>query len=85
MPKKTKRQKILARQRRHIQLTPSSVTPTVSATFRFQESHAPVKPIETVDDREELDVIRKDLTKTLILAVIAVVIELGVHSMLHGT
>jgi len=93
MPKKTRRQKILAQQRRHIQSTPSSVSPSSyvpqtnipSVTFQFQPSHTPVKVIENSDDREELTVIKKDLTKTLILAMIAIAIELIVHGVLHGT
>jgi hypothetical protein len=93
MPKKTKRQKILAQRRRRIQLTSSSVTPSdhipettlPAATFHFQEPHAPMKHVENADDREELGVIKKDLTKTLILASIAVVFELVMYRVLHGT
>jgi hypothetical protein len=93
MPKKTKRQKILARQRRHVLSSLSTVTPSAqlpktddaSQTFSFQLSPPPVKSVTTADDLEELTVIKRDLTKTLILAVIAVVIELGVYRMLHGT
>jgi hypothetical protein len=92
MPKKTKRQKILAQLRRHRQLTPSSVIPSVQnresdppvSPFHFQVTQTPGKPVENVDDKEELIVIKKDLTKTLILALIAIVIELGLYRMLRG-
>jgi hypothetical protein len=92
MPKKTKKQKMLAQQRRHTTSTLPSNAPSVhvpetnipSLSFRFQESHAPAKSIENTDDREELTVIKKDLTKTLVFALIAIVIELGVYRMLRG-
>jgi len=93
MPKKTKKQKILAEQRRHTTLTLPSNTPSVhlpeanipTPAFRFQVPQAPAKSIENIDDRKELAVIQKDLTKTLILALIAILIELGVYRMLRGT
>jgi len=92
MPKKTKRQKILAELRRHTTLTQTANAPSVpvpethtpSPVFRFQGSHAPAKSVDTAYDREELAVIQKDLTKTLIFALIAIVIELGVYRMLRG-
>jgi hypothetical protein len=79
MPKKTKRQKILARERRHIPLPTSS-----PVAFHFQEPATPSSPIVPSGDREELIFIKKDLTKTLILALIAICIELGVYRMLRG-
>ena len=85
MPKKTKRQKILAEQRRHIPSVQIPGTIAPSPEFHFQESHAPAKSVENTDDREDLTVIQKDLTKTLILAAIAIIIELGVYRMLRGT
>jgi len=93
MPKKTKKQKILAQQRRHLQLTPSSISPSAdveqtnvsSVTFQYQPSQVLEKTIENPKDREDLTVIRKDLTKTLILAAIAIAVELVVHEVLHGT
>jgi len=93
MPKKTKRQKILAQQRRHIPATLYPTPKTVHqqeatippTTFHFQQSHSSVKLQENHADKEELTVIQKDITKTLILAALAIIIELGVHSMLHGT
>ena len=93
MPKKTKKQKILAQQRRRTTLIQHSDTSSVhlpenntpSATFSFHGSHAPVRSVENTENREELIIIRKDLNKTIILALIAITIELGVYSMLRGT
>ena len=92
MPNKTKRQKILAEKRRHTTSTLSSNAPSVpvpeintpAPVFRFQGSHVPSIPADTAYDREELTVIQKDLTKTLILALIAILIELGMYQMLRG-
>jgi hypothetical protein len=89
MPKKTRRQKILAKKRRHFlsAVTPNSQpiqTPSPTATFHFNVSHEPIKSVSSADDREELTVIKKDLTKTLVFALIAVAIELGLYRMLNG-
>ncbi len=91
MPKKTRREKILAEQRRKAP-SPERSFPSVTAqnaiqtpgTFSFQASpHLIPRHIEE-PDTHELSVIQHDLTKTVILAAIAIFIELGAYMMLHG-
>jgi len=69
MPKKTKREKIMAEHRRE--------------TFVFR---APQKDTTTPlpADTEELKVIKHDLAWTIILAVVAIGIELGIYWKLNG-
>jgi hypothetical protein len=82
MPKKTKKQKLQAEKRRHsITHSPEVTPPTFSLHLKEEQQ----RKIDKTNNEEELQVIKKDLTKTIILAVIAIGIELGVHSMLRGT
>jgi len=92
MPKKTKKQKLLAELRRHSAIPPAPVAPpnelkqtTQPVTFRLQEVSTPMKRAQMISDSEELTIIKKDLMKTIVLAMVAITIELGVHSLLRGT
>ena len=87
MPKKSKRQKIIADLRRHARQTQSlHVTPAPVAaqpsgsTFQFR---APLlKPTgETITDEEtaELTAIKRDLGKTLLLSACAIGVELSLY------
>ena len=91
MPKKTKREKILAEYRRKISaFTPSvhvsapkesltSMTPSpFQSVFTYQKKESPIPAINSVL-QEEYKTIRKDLAKTLILACVMVSIELAVY------
>ncbi len=92
MPKKTKKQKILAERRRK-NITPlisyslqtnKISEPTVQPAFSFQPSqqiHHSQPQVET--DTTELPVIKHDLMKTLILAFIAFSIEIGIYWQIH--
>ncbi len=76
MPKKTKKQKILADQRRqqtHVHLETSS-----PVSFQFQLT--PTKPkYEAPQNDAELTAVRADITKTIGLAILAIAIELVVY------
>jgi hypothetical protein len=72
MPKKTKREKILAEHRRNVSHTDGS-----SSSYSFQ---IPQKQKEIIaGNTHELHVIQHDLMRTLILAAIAVCIELVLY------
>lgn len=88
MPKKSKREKIIAEQKRKRHtLTP--VTPQVfmdsavqqASIFKFQLNKKHIAPpVEKIySDQTELTAIKHDLTKTLILAFVAVSIELALY------
>ncbi|HUD20374.1 MAG TPA: hypothetical protein VMR81_08075 [Patescibacteria group bacterium] len=91
MPKKTRREKILAEQRRKAPAPGRSFAPATTqsttlapGTFSFQASpHISSERVEK-PDTQELSVIQHDLTKTIILAAIAIGLELGAYWMLHG-
>lgn len=87
MPKKSKREKILADVRRRVRTERVlSVSPSVSPihehakTFRFTLSdkakpqEAPL-PVNT----SELTAIKKDLTKTIVLATVAIAAEVALY------
>jgi hypothetical protein len=77
MPKKTKKEKILAEQRRH------SPLPSISQNaFAFRVAQKDT--IQPQPNTEELTVIRHDLIRTIILALVAVGIELGIYTKMNG-
>ena len=66
MPKKTRQQKILADSRK--------------SPFQFVASLAAAKnPIQPFSDPDELTAIKKDLTKTMLLATLAIGAELALY------
>jgi hypothetical protein len=72
MPKKTKREKMIAELRRH------SLSPQVAhPVFAFQSSAKNTASLQS--NIEELTIIRHDLIRTIILALIAVGIELTIY------
>lgn len=88
MPKKSKKEKILADLRRRVRTEQSLTTqiPTLvkeeaAPTFRFQlkkETRAPVgQPIR--QNTTELTAIKRDLSKTFILAALAIAAELIIY------
>lgn len=87
MPKKTKREKIQAEKRRHLSYVASSTplsqnkpaTIVSPQTFTFQTSDTTPAYHDVASDRQELTIIRHDLLKTIILAIIAIGIELGIY------
>jgi hypothetical protein len=90
MPKKTKKEKILAKQRRLVSpsvVSSSASTPIenqpVKSTFTFNASHSGTTRKLTNDDAIELGVIKHDLAKTLIIASIAIAFELSVYWLLN--
>lgn len=94
MPKKTKREKILARARRIIWEQSSNLPniPTATAKQGFAAAHSvnpySFKPVSvpavpykhTDDDLREFTAIRSDLIKTIILSAAAVIIEIILYS-----
>ena len=87
MPKKTKREKLLADKHRHMSLSSpsySSISPSPavnvqSQTFSYHASEMKVSQKAVKEDNVELSIIRHDLLKTIILAIIAIGIELGTY------
>ena len=78
MPKKTKKQKMLA-DRRHDQ-QPLDMPPVLSFQFQPGQTQKQTQtPTKTPEDVSELAAVRADLIKTIILAVLAVGIELSVY------
>ena len=78
MPKKTKRAKIRAEQRRHV----SHAAPLVynePQTFAFRTPHHEEAYKTSDPDRMELSVISRDLIKTVILAGLAIGVELAIY------
>lgn len=87
MPKKTKKQKILARARRII-ISQNNTGPDTSPTT--QSNTASVKPTnlyqfqtpkttkteEEYQNTQELNPIRRDIIKTIIFATIAIIVEI---------
>lgn len=77
MPKKTKREKILAElHRRQAPITPS--LPVVTTAYQWQRAQFPLRPAATValSNDQEYHAIKQDLVKTIILAAGAIGIEL---------
>jgi acyl-CoA thioesterase FadM len=88
MPKKSKREKILADYRRKIQtqqsLTvhlPTLVKEETSLNFQFKLKNEPQTPIRqsSAQDVTELVAIKRDLSKTFILATLAIAAELIIY------
>lgn len=77
MPKKSKKEKILADLRRRVHTEPSVTTPT----FRFQlKKEADAAPRQTTGSQKtELTAIKKDLSKTVILAALAIAAEVIIY------
>jgi hypothetical protein len=69
MPKKTKKEKLMAEKRR--------------PTYEYKNPHVTETSIQKTDDMIELTAIKTDLVKTLILASIAIGIELTIYWLLH--
>jgi hypothetical protein len=81
MPKKTKREKLLAEKHRKIVISrvPLSTPPT-----GFEFRMAPSSPVQTITySSNELMVIKKDLAKTVILAIAAIGTELFLSRILR--
>lgn len=91
MPKRTRKEKFLA-ERRRLTATPvaahadSSGSPstTPASTFQFQAVQVKKARLSEAEDTAELSVITRDLGKTLILAVIAIAVEVFIYWLLHG-
>ncbi len=95
MPKKTKREKIIAEYRRKLQhVTKASGNPSENVTstktdttlpasnpfpYQFNKSISPTPRYVQSVDTTEFTAIRQDLTKTLILAAISIMIELAFY------
>ena len=92
MPKRTKREKLLAQSRRHTVTTLPSSSQVASAdtqeqhpAFTYQITNTPAQKEQMKDaNTEELPIIRHDLVKTVILALCAIGIELTVYTLLRG-
>ena len=83
MPKKTKRQKLLSDHRRSlhkfVHIIQHDVPQKTSSIFHYQ---APIDtPIQEISNgaTDELHTIKTDLSKTIILATLAIGIEVGVY------
>ena len=82
MPKKTRREKIIADYRNKLRLIHDVHPPPISATASFQSTtHHPLpKHSATVAlDPKENSAIRRDLVKTVLLATIAIAAEFGLY------
>jgi hypothetical protein len=88
MPKKSKKEKILADLRRRARTEQSLTTeiPTLvkedaSPTFRFQVKKEVVPPVHTPGPQQtsELTAIKRDLSKTFILATLAIAAEVIIY------
>mgnify|MGYP001566810278 CR=1 FL=1 len=82
MPKKTRREKIIADYRNKLRLIHDVHLPSVSATVSFQPTtHQPLPKHSTTFalDPKEFSAIRRDLVKTVLLATIAIAAEFGLY------
>ncbi|MCX6793960.1 MAG: hypothetical protein NTY06_02540 [Candidatus Gottesmanbacteria bacterium] len=87
MPKKSKKEKIIADLRRRVQTQQSLTThiPTLvkeetSPTFRFQLKKEAKEPVQHVQQNlSELTAIKRDLSKTFILATLAIAAEVIIY------
>ena len=84
MPKKTKKEKIIADLRRKLQdqpahrsAPPQSAVADISYTLPAKKQQAKQ---EAVNDLEQLQVMKQDLVKTLILATLAIGIEFALFA-----
>ncbi len=77
MPKKSKKEKILADLRRRVY----TEEPSVSPTFQFQMKKEQVAPAQTssLQHSSELTAIKRGLSKTVILAAMAIAIEVLIY------
>ena len=77
MPKKTRGQKIAAQKRREAY----STAPAATATFQFRMPEQATKQAVTQasENSTELRVIKRDLVKTMILAMIAIAAEYALY------
>ncbi|OGG29245.1 hypothetical protein A3A63_00215 [Candidatus Gottesmanbacteria bacterium RIFCSPLOWO2_01_FULL_46_9] len=91
MPKKTRREKLKAERRRLS--APSFISKPASSesnataplsTFQFHASNQKKARSAETENAAELVVITRDLSKTLILAVIAITIEVFIYLLHHG-
>ncbi len=86
MPKKSKREKMLADIRRRARQeyvasaqAPEQIT-THTHTFKFAPAvSAKTNPVTSASDTAELTAIKRDLTKTVVLALIAIGAELALY------
>jgi hypothetical protein len=91
MPKKSKKEKILADYRRKVQtqqsLTahiPTLVKEDVSPNFQFQFKNEARVPVQQHNENTtELIAIKHDLSKTFILATLAIAAEIVIYSFHH--
>ncbi|MCX6791951.1 MAG: hypothetical protein NT149_02845 [Candidatus Gottesmanbacteria bacterium] len=88
MPKKSKKEKILADLRRRVRTEQSLTTqiPTLvkeetAHTFRFQVKKEAATPAQTqeMQPSSELTAIKRDLYKTFILATLAIAVEIIIY------
>ena len=88
MPKKSKKEKIIADLRRRVRTEQSLTTqiPTLvkedaSPTFRFQVKKEAVTPVHTQEPHQssELMAIKRDLSKTFTLAALAIAAEVIIY------
>ena len=83
MPKKTRKEKLRADVRHKsfalpMSEPPSSLSPILPATFQFRSAR-PTTGRNEPEDAQELGAIRSDLTRTIVLALIAFSIELSLY------
>jgi hypothetical protein len=97
MPKKTKREKIIAEYRRKLQhvdafssgndrltrQTPIVVQTQVSSPFVYQPKATPNRQSDAADDKTSEREIRRDMAKTMLLAIIAISSEVTLSILLN--
>jgi hypothetical protein len=90
MPKKTRKEKVLAQQRRTSSYTPpvsSGHIPSgdhiISTSYQFRATHVDKVQEIKQEDMMELTAIKRDLTKTLTLAIIAIGVEFYLYWLLQ--
>lgn len=83
MPKKSKREKMLADIRRRVRTervltVPAAVSPikTQPSTFQFTMANSSKRQEAPPANNSELIAIKRDLTKTVVLALVAIAVEL---------
>jgi hypothetical protein len=76
MPKKTRKEKLLAQKRR--MSSPTPISPIVSP-FQYQSTQSAKKQQTALVDTQELKTIKTDLAKTIILAIVAISMEVGMY------
>lgn len=90
MPKKTKKEKIRAEHRRQqtvvsvmSQVQPVAVSQVKPFSFQLQPLQKPTETVKIQTNTVELSIIKSDLARTLLLAFIAISVEVGIFLMQH--